>query len=106
MAKEFYNYGPAAQVSSKVKDGMHSQGYQYTTNVYYSAETAGPELGVDTDKIEVVLKFDDDGKYSQGKNVDPTPARGFVGGATQFSHSGRPKPVAKRKITETNWTDV
>jgi len=106
MAAEYYNYGLEKNVAQKVRDGMFRGGYQYTTNAYQSADKAGSELGVDPKNVEVVLRFEDDGNYIKGPNVDPVPSRGFVGGATQFEHSGRPKPTAKRKITDSCWTNV
>ncbi len=106
MVNEYYNYGLAKDVPSKTKNGMFSGGYQYTTNVYFSAHQAGRELGVATDNIEVVLKFTNDSRFKSGQDVAVNLSRGFVGGASQYSHPGRPKPVAQRKITEKNWTKL
>lgn len=106
MTDEYYNYGLDKDVDSKSKDGMYRGGYQYTKNVYYSAHQAGTELGVATHNVEVVLKFKNDSQFKQGPAVAANPRRGFIGGATQFSHPGRPKPVAKRKIDEREWEDI
>ena len=106
MATEYYNYGREADVASKHASGMWSGGYQYTTNAYFNAIQAGTELGVATHNVEVVLKFEDDGGFRPGPDVAATPNRGFLGGGTQYSHTGRPKPVAVRKINETQWTPL
>jgi len=106
MATEYYNYGLAKDVASKIRDGMYSGGYQYTTDIYHLADRAGAHLGVDPKNIEVVLKFEDDGKFKKGPNVAQTPSRGFIGGATQFEHPGRPKPVAQRKIFDRQWVAI
>lgn len=106
MAKELYNYGLAKDIPSKRKDGMYSNGYQYTTDAFYSAHEAGRALGVATPNIDVVLKFNDDVRFKQGPAVAENMSRGFVGGASQYEHPGRPKPVAFRKISDKNWTKL
>ena len=106
MANEYYNYGLAKDVPSKLKDGMYRGGYQYTDNAYFSALEAGRALGVATHNIEVVLKFTNDGQFKRGPDVAENRSRGFAGGASQYSHAGRPKPVEQRKIAEKNWTTL
>ncbi len=106
MPTEFFNYGLKKDVESKVRDGMFSGGFQYTTKQYYDPFQASVEIGVDAKNIEVVLKFSDDGMFRRGPDVGTTPTRGFRGGASQFSHAGRPKPLAQRDIGETNWISL
>lgn len=104
MEEEFYNYGLERDVASKLEDGMYRGGYQFTTDAYFNALQAGERLGVAPHNIEVVLKFEDDGQFRRGPDVAANSGRGFIGGASQYSHSGRPKPVAVRKIKERSWT--
>lgn len=107
MATFYYHYGLQKNVSSIKEKGLYGGGiYQYTTDVYTSAAAAGTALGISTDNVDCVLKFADDGKFRKGPPVDKSPGRGFVGGGSQYSNSGKPKPIAVRKITESNWTDL
>jgi hypothetical protein len=103
---EYYHYTAERLLPSILKDGMWPNHPLYTTNVYYSALAAGQAVGVMAHNIDCVLKFIEDGGFkSFSQPIVPSTGR-FIGGATQYSHPGRPKPVAKRKINERIWTRI
>lgn len=78
----------------------------YTTNQYYNAVQAGQAVGVMPHNIDCVLQFVDDGRFILfGDKTVPGTGR-FTGGALQYFHPGRPRPIAKRKLTEQIWKRI
>ncbi len=104
--KEYYHYTLESYVSSISKNGMFPNHPLYTTTAYFSATTAGQELGVMAHNIDCVLKFSDDGSFKPA-HPGAVPATGrFTGGGNQYQHPLRLKPIAKRKIGDRNWTKI
>lgn len=98
---EYYHYTEEKYVDHILKTGMWQKEPVFTTNKYYNARQAGNELGVR--QIDCVLLFKNDGLFKP--YIQPIVPRSHGdGGAPQFIHPYRPKPVAKRKINEQNWT--
>jgi hypothetical protein len=102
--KEFYHYTSENKVNDILRTGVFPNHPLFTTNQYFNAHEAGQAVGVMPHYIDCVLLFSDDGLF-RPFNEPMVPSTGrFTGGATQYQHPSRPKPIAKRKINELNWT--
>jgi len=100
--QEFFHYTLESNIENIMKTGMSSNISYFTTTEYYNPYQAGQECGVREHYIDCVLKFRDDGRFKQDGSVQNTGR--FSGGANQWSHPARPKPIAKRRIYERHWT--
>lgn len=100
----YFHYTLEKYLSRIIASGIYPN-HPYFTNVeYFNAYIAGQELGVMENNIDCVLKFIDDGNFKRYENVPGT--NRFIGGGLQFGHSGRPKPIACRLITERIWKNI
>ncbi len=100
--KEFYHYTLKSNVENIKKTGMSSNISYFTTAEYFSASIAGAKIGVMAHNIDCVLKFRDDGSFRFDGEVPY--ANRFDGGADQWSHPAKPKPIAIRNISDREWT--
>ena len=104
--KEYYHYTLESKINSIMNTGMFANHPLYTTTQYYNSSQAGQELGVMDHNIDCVLLFKDDGFFKPGIPM-LVPATGrFIGGGIQYQHQQRLKPIAKRRISERNWTKL
>jgi hypothetical protein len=104
--KEFYHYTHENKVNDILRNGMYSNHPLFTTNQYFNADEAGQAVGVMSHYINCVLLFKDDGLFRLfNQPTVPRTSRFYKGdGASQYLHPYRPKPIAKRRISERNWT--
>lgn len=102
---EYYHYTTEATLNDILRTGMWSNHPLYTTNRYYNTFQAGQAVGVMPHNIDIVLLFKDDGLFKLFNEPVPSTGR-FTGGASQYSHPGRIKPIAKRRLSEMNWTSI
>ena len=102
--KDFFHYALERNIENIMKIGMTPNISYFTTNEYFNQYQAGQECGVRDHNIDCVLKFRDDGRFRQDGSVAYTGI--YSGGANQYWHPGRPKPIAKRKINEHHWTPL
>jgi hypothetical protein len=101
--KEYYHYTLESNVNAIRRSGVFDKDANFTTNQYYTAHEAGNGLCIQPHYIDCVLLFRDDGNYKYRGIVDSGKG-GLPGGGTQYEHPSRPKPIAKRKISERDWT--
>lgn len=100
---EYYHYTSMAAVKAIVKDGMFANHPLYTTDRYFNAHAAGDAVGVMPHNIDCALLFKDDGFFKPFYPFIVPATNRFAGGARQYQHAKRLKPIAVRKIGEHMW---
>lgn len=100
---EYYHYTSDAYSVGIIRDGMYRNSHAYTNNQYFDQNEAGQAVGIMPYRVECVLLFQDDGQFRSFRPPLVSRTNVFLGGATQFEHPQRPKPIAKRKIRDQHW---
>ena len=90
---EFYHYAFEEDVQGIILAGVSFSNNPYFTTIeYYNSTEAALKLGIISDKINCVLKFKDDGKFTLN--------------AGNYQHAGITKPIARRRITSRIWKEI
>lgn len=94
--KMYYHY-TNKEPQQFFNNGMYRDS-SYTDNGQYGAEEARTKCGIH--KPIWVLEFFDDGGFRENRPaiVNKVETRGFIGGARDYIHSGRPVPLSFRKL--------
>lgn len=101
--KNYYHYTLQKNIPGIQRAGMF-RGSSFTTEQYFDAYKAGQRLGVRGHYIDCVLMFKDDFGFQNQQDVQQT--RRFEGGGKEFTHKGRPKPIAYRKVGDLRWAKL
>lgn len=99
----FYHYTHTRRLRSILETGLNAHHPLYTAGEFFHSR-GGDLLGVNANEINCVLSFLDDGQFVSHGTVGDSGRH--PGGADQYAHPLRLKPVAVRSIRSSIWRPV